>query len=939
MRKLTFFTLLAAMLCLPQWMMAKSDPVFGLQDNTGALGSVCVGQTYDANEVLYNHQNLPVTWESSDETIFTVDENGIITPLQDNPVDPVYLRVHTDGDENYNAADGELELWINYPLYLFRYSPLEIKVTPAIAGDILGDGKLSYNYSTHTLTMNNWVVDFETQFSPSVDDDLAGGFLYMDNSTPLTVNLVGTNTITNCNDLFNVDNIVFSGSGSLTVNNDENIINADYLTIDGATLTFNMATDNLDPYQNSTHYGAFSTNYLSVINGGHFHATVSTNVDLSSCGSCFTVGVVGISLTGNILTEHVIWSADPANEASINSYFSMNPGDFIGCFFDDQGGAMLVREVEIGSNGSASTKEDVDMYFLEWDNDLYRDVQITEKEITYDSKGYFVTNTIDFKWSLDGLPDVTFTSSDESILEIETSTNGDTYQIMFDPHSQGTATITATYAGDENYNEATATLTVSMVDGKYYFAPDLVFKQLKEGETYIYDQVVNQITMTEGETVMLPALCHPSSSYREWHISTSGRTMRDHFHFPWLNESENTVYTDRITAHAAGKDTLELKYRFYDDESWNIAKLPIVILPLKQPIADNAESSFDFASVNPAAQESLIFSSSENDSYNSTLGQLVVGTTLTPADVEAFISRNAAGTAEWLDALHGSLTVNLPAGQGTYSVECYAESGYEFKLKIRGQAAVTISQTSMATAQVNFDLVEPTAVILYLTATGGGAPAPKHAPAAKMDAAKGYIKSIAIAPRVDVTAKQDPDNSGVYYSTFYDGTRKCELPAGVEAYAATINGSGDMVLAKVAEGGQVLPANTAVILKANTASLSLTPTDGSAVTVSAANQLLGVDEPTAAMANCYVLSGHSTDNSVTGVGFYAFSGTIPAHKAYLIYSGASLAPSHRMRFIFETTTAIDNTDAAVKSEKRIENGQLIIIKNGVRYNAQGQVVK
>ena len=940
MRKFTFF-MLAAMLSLPQWMMAKSDPVFGLQDDAGALGSVCVGQTYDANAVLYNHQNLPVTWESSDETVFTVDENGIITPLQDNPVDPVYLRVHTDGDENYNAADGELELWVTYPLYLFRDSPLEIKVTPAIAGDILGDGKLSYNYSTHTLMMDNWVVDFETQFSPSNDDDLAGGFLYLDNSTPLTVNLVGTNTITNCNDLFNVDNIIFAGSGSLTVNNDVNIINADHWTINGATLTFNMATDDLDPYQNSTHYGAFSTNYLSVINGGNFHATVSTNVDLSQCGSCYTVGRVGISLEGNILTDHVIWSIDPANESSINDFFQWNPDDFIGCFFDDQGGAMLVRDVEIGSNSSASTKEDVDMYFQEFDYDLYQDVRITEKDITYDSWGYFQTNTIEFKWSLDGLPDVTFTSSDESILEIETSENGDTYQIMFDPHSQGTATITATYAGDEQYNEATAVLTVNMVDGKYYFAHDLVFKKLKEGSSYMYDEVVTQITMTEGETVMLPALCHPNSSYLEGHISTSGRTVRDHFHFPWLNESENTVYVDRITAHAAGKDTLEMKYRFYADEEWNTVKLPILILPLKQPIADNAESSFDFSSVNPAAQESLIFSSSENDSYNSTLGQLAVATPLTPADVEAFISRNAAGTEAWLNTLHGSLTINLPAGQGTYFVECYTETGYEFKLKIRGKEAVTITQNSMATAHVDFDLIEPTAVILYLAATGGGSPAPKRAPLATKDAPKGFIKSIAVAPRIDITAKLDPDNAGVYYSTFFDSSRKCLLPAGTEAYVATISGE-DLNLTKVADGGQVLPDNTAVILKSNAADVSLTPTDDAAVTVTAQNILHGTDTEMAAPANCYVLSGHSTDNSVTGVGFYQFSGTLAAHKAYATISGGAAYAPKRLRFVFENenhATGIDDTNATLKCTKYIENGVLILEKNGVRYNVQGQIIK
>ena len=38
-------------------------------------------------------------------------------------------------------------------------------------------------------------------------------------------------------------------------------------------------------------------------------------------------------------------------------------------------------------------------------------------------------------------------------------------------------------------------------------------------------------------------------------------------------------------------------------------------------------------------------------------------------------------------------------------------------------------------------------------------------------------------------------------------------------------------------------------------------------------------------------------------------------------------------------TAIENTNAAVKAVKRIENGQMIIIKNGVKFNAIGTVVK
>ena len=49
-----------------------------------------------------------------------------------------------------------------------------------------------------------------------------------------------------------------------------------------------------------------------------------------------------------------------------------------------------------------------------------------------------------------------------------------------------------------------------------------------------------------------------------------------------------------------------------------------------------------------------------------------------------------------------------------------------------------------------------------------------------------------------------------------------------------------------------------------------------------------------------------------------------------------------MRFIFaeeQTATALDNAETDNMSVKVIENGQLVIIRNGVRYNLQGAVIK
>ena len=603
----------------------------------------------------------------------------------------------------------------------------------------------------------------------------------------------------------------------------------------------------------------------------------------------------------------------------------------------------------VNIDGSAAVeKDDIEMYFQDYDYNTDQNVRISEFEMIMDETGYFESHTIEFKWSLPGVPNVTFVSSDDESLEVDAEADAignDRYLVSFYPHSHGNFTVTATFEGDAQYNEATATLDVSVINGRYSFAKDLVFKEQSDpSSTYNpYNVIVDHLEMTEGETVKLPELCHRYEQYRAYHTLQSQSTARGHFVAPWLDPSCQdvgcAVDVEHITAVAAGRDTLLVNYRFYSDEPLTTVKLPIRISPLVQPIANNTETSFDFGYTTPGANAELIFQTTANDKVND--GKLEISTTLNPSQVETFIDRNAAGTQAWLDNLQGALTLNLPAGQGTLSIECYADPGVEFKLKIRGKAAVTIAQTSMGTAEVNFDLEEPTAVIIYLTGAGGYSPAPKRAPAAKAESAKGYIKSISIAPRADIAAKQDPDNAGVYYSTFFDSSRKFTLPAGTEAYVATISGE-DMIMNKVVNGGEVLPANTPVILKSNVASLSLTPTDDAAVTISAENALHGVDEATAAPANCYVLSGHSTDNSVTGVGFYEFTGTIPAHKAYLTVSGGAAYAPKKLRFVFnneQQTTGIDNAAEALKSEKRFENGQLVIIKNGVRYNAQGQIVK
>ena len=196
-----------------------------------------------------------------------------------------------------------------------------------------------------------------------------------------------------------------------------------------------------------------------------------------------------------------------------------------------------------------------------------------------------------------------------------------------------------------------------------------------------------------------------------------------------------------------------------------------------------------------------------------------------------------------------------------------------------------------------------------------------------------------------VQTNEDPENPSYHYSTFFHSTQNYKLTNdGTQAFIADLSGN-DLVLTKIAEGTQVIPANTAVIFRKTGSNepVVLNPTEENGVSFSANNDLKGVDVATPVtdiagltVDNCYVLSG--TDQY--GVGFYRINGnTLKAHKAYVKYTGLQNNAPRRMRFVFDTATDIDHTNAAVESRKVLENGVLYIIKNGVRYNAQGQLIK
>ena len=136
-------------------------------------------------------------------------------------------------------------------------------------------------------------------------------------------------------------------------------------------------------------------------------------------------------------------------------------------------------------------------------------------------------------------------------------------------------------------------------------------------------------------------------------------------------------------------------------------------------------------------------------------------------------------------------------------------------------------------------------------------------------ASLGYVeKTFTILPSTTVSAKADPYSPGTYYTTFYDST--ASYVADCEVYYVTANADGKFTLVKA--DSNIVKAGEGVILKATKETVTLSPTNTSAIYDS---RLTGSNSETS-VTNVHVLS-----LGENGVRFYKYSGTMGAHKAYL----------------------------------------------------------
>lgn len=160
--------------------------------------------------------------------------------------------------------------------------------------------------------------------------------------------------------------------------------------------------------------------------------------------------------------------------------------------------------------------------------------------------------------------------------------------------------------------------------------------------------------------------------------------------------------------------------------------------------------------------------------------------------------------------------------------------------------------------------------------------------------------------------------------------------------AFIVTGGAAGVLTKTSVMSGTVPANTGLLLKAPAGTVTIPAVANSETDVSS-NILTGVTEATGIAAEVgWVLMNDATN----GLGFYqnANAFTVGANTAYIPVSKLPVpfagAPA---RFLLEDevngATDIQSIESADKAVKFIENGRILILRDGITYDALGRIVK
>lgn len=158
------------------------------------------------------------------------------------------------------------------------------------------------------------------------------------------------------------------------------------------------------------------------------------------------------------------------------------------------------------------------------------------------------------------------------------------------------------------------------------------------------------------------------------------------------------------------------------------------------------------------------------------------------------------------------------------------------------------------------------------------------------------VYNISVIDNYNITADENPDELGVYYSTYYDRNIAHALSDGATAYTATFS-DGDLLLTPIEDG--IIPKGEAVIIRSNSSNITLALSD-SEKKKSYENVLSGDDIDTVSREHTYILS-----YGQNGLGFYRIppEERLAAHKAFLVNHIPAEPMGLRMAFVDRSSSS------------------------------------
>lgn len=394
--------------------------------------------------------------------------------------------------------------------------------------------------------------------------------------------------------------------------------------------------------------------------------------------------------------------------------------------------------------------------------------------------------------NLKGL-DVTFSSSDESVATVDKNTGKVTLK------SAGLTYITATFAGNDNYNEFAVKYELR-VKGSYNLWIDNVqvtsdnYNDILENQKFFYDLVNKWLIITNNETPVTV-----KSSMPELTIYLNGKSELERIYFDNQGNAQNTGTLSFFNYNdVPGKLTLDTnndngvisgfssisfddntKLRFIDPDSCEykdgLVKMTkpsqlgeivkqVTIGQYIEPMANGDGISFgnidsETNITNMTIEDKLLITatqheegSNEDDDYiDPNNGAFVMNTTNTSEDVEVLSQgvesgNKQPGSEDYADSFRGGITFMIPSGTGTIDLELMNEEGYMLMLKIGTGVPHEIVRYERATVVIDYNVDEPTYVYLYLEEKSiiGARRAGNNTRVGKRDKAHGTVFSVKV---------------------------------------------------------------------------------------------------------------------------------------------------------------------------------------------------